>query len=78
MDWECTCADLEAAAGCSALTGQVACCAWAPLVGRSKETIAVARGSAVRILGLHGSLLKPTVEQVRLRHNVHVAYMCRF
>jgi hypothetical protein len=65
MDWVCTCRDLEAAAGCSGLSGRVACAAWAPVVGRTKEVIAVARDNAVRILGLSGNLLKPDIELVR-------------
>jgi len=69
MDWTCVCADVEAAAGGARATGDLACVAWAPLIGKTAELIAVARGSVVKIMAVDGDLAKPAVEQVSARQS---------
>lgn len=56
VDWICVCADLEDTSGIREKQDAVSGVAWAPLMARKAECIAVARGSTVRLLALGGQL----------------------
>jgi hypothetical protein len=56
MDWVCVCADLESSSRVQKKEGAMACVAWAPLMGRKAECIAVARGNVVRLFSLQGHM----------------------
>jgi hypothetical protein len=56
MDWVCVCEDLEEQAQVPSNEDAISGLAWAPLMGRKSECIAVARGSTVRLLALGGQL----------------------
>lgn len=56
MAWTCVCENLEERAQIYHKTDPIASVAWAPLMARKVECIAVARGGMVRLLGLGGQL----------------------
>lgn len=72
MDWVCVCSDIEASAQLRGLENGISSVAWAPLMGRDAECIAVSRGSVVRLLALQGQPQHATsqenvqVQQVRM------------
>ena len=56
LDWICVCEDLEERSQVHHRQASVSGVAWAPLMARKAECIAVARGSTVRLLSLGGQL----------------------
>ena len=56
VDWICVCEDLEESSQVYDKQSVVRAVAWAPLMARKAECIAVARGSTVRLLSLGGQV----------------------
>lgn len=56
MDWVCVCEDLEERAQIGHKQDAITGVAWAPLMARKSECIALARGRVVRLVALGGQL----------------------
>ena len=68
MDWVCVCSDIEAITRPSSDDGDISSVAWAPLMGRDAECIAVSRGAVVRLFAIQGLLQHATAEDsIQLR-----------
>lgn len=71
MEWVCVCSDIEAGAQVSESASAITSVAWAPLLGRDAECIAVSRGAVVRLFALQGQL-----QHVTAQENVQVQQVC--
>eukprot|EP00892_Ulva_mutabilis_P010989 jgi/Ulvmu1/8262/UM041_0073.1 len=68
MSWVCVLSDVESRAQVRASLDNITSVAWAPLMGREAECIAVGRGSVVRIFALQGHIRHGNAKQ---RMHVH-------